>query len=100
MPAALAVAAALSLGDLGVAAFFGSGNLLTLPLLLYERMGAYRMEEAASVALLLSRWCSAFSSPRRDGREIRLLEVADLTLDYPDFHARYTLTVPAGALAA
>jgi thiamine transport system ATP-binding protein len=27
-----------------------------------------------------------------------LLEVADLVLDYPDFHARYTLTVPARAL--
>jgi len=27
-----------------------------------------------------------------------LLEVADLTLDYSDFHARYTLDVPAGAL--
>jgi thiamine transport system ATP-binding protein len=26
-----------------------------------------------------------------------LLEVADLALDYPDFHARYTLTVPAKA---
>jgi thiamine transport system ATP-binding protein len=27
-----------------------------------------------------------------------LLEVADLALDYPDFHARYTLTVPVGAM--
>ncbi len=27
-----------------------------------------------------------------------MLEVADLALDYPDFHARYTLEVPAGAL--
>ena len=27
-----------------------------------------------------------------------MLEVADLALDYPDFHAVYTLTVPAGAL--
>jgi thiamine transport system permease protein len=52
--AALAIATALSLGDLGVAAFFGAGNLETLPLLLYERMGAYRLDEAASVALLLS----------------------------------------------
>jgi thiamine transport system ATP-binding protein len=29
-----------------------------------------------------------------------LLEVDNLTLDYPDFHARYTLTVPSGALCA
>ena len=27
-----------------------------------------------------------------------MLEAADLTLDYPDFHACYTLKVPAGAL--
>jgi thiamine transport system permease protein len=52
--AALAVATALSLGDLGAAAFFGTGNLVTLPLLLHQRLGAYRMDEAASVALLLS----------------------------------------------
>ena len=51
---ALMLATALSLGDLGVAAFFGSGDLLTLPLLLHQRMGAYRMDEAASVALLLA----------------------------------------------
>ncbi len=52
--AAFAVAVALSLGDLGVAAFFGSGAILTLPLLLYQRMGAYRVAESASIALLLS----------------------------------------------
>ena len=52
--AAFAIAAALSLGDLGVAAFFGSGSILTLPLLIYQRMGSYRMAESASVALLLS----------------------------------------------
>jgi thiamine transport system permease protein len=54
LTAAFAVATALSLGDLGVAAFFGSGNILTLPLLLYQRMGAYRMAESASVALFLA----------------------------------------------
>ncbi len=52
--AALAVATALSLGDLGVAAFFGSGTILTLPLLLYERLGNYRLAESASVALFLA----------------------------------------------
>jgi thiamine transport system permease protein len=51
---AFMVAAALSFGDLGVAAFFGGGRIETLPLLLSERMGAYRMAEAASVALLLA----------------------------------------------
>ncbi len=54
LAAALAIAAALSLGDLGVAAFFGSGTILTLPLLLYQRLGSYRTAESASVALLLS----------------------------------------------
>lgn len=51
---ALATAAALSMGDLGVVAFFGGGDLVTLPLLLYQRLGAYRMDEAAAVALLLT----------------------------------------------
>jgi thiamine transport system permease protein len=54
LAAALALATALSLGDLGVAAFFGTGNIVTLPLLLHARMGAYRMDESASVALLLA----------------------------------------------
>jgi thiamine transport system permease protein len=52
--AAFAVTTALSLGDLGVAAFFGSGSILTLPLLLYQRMGSYRVAESASIALLLA----------------------------------------------
>jgi thiamine transport system permease protein len=54
LAAALAVATALSLGDLGVAAFFGTGDIVTLPLLLHARLGAYRMDDAASVALLLA----------------------------------------------
>ena len=29
-----------------------------------------------------------------------MLEVADLALDYPDFHTGYTLMVPAKALCA
>ncbi len=51
---AIAVATALSLGDLGVASFFGTGDLVTLPVLVHRLLGAYRMEEAASVSLLLS----------------------------------------------
>jgi thiamine transport system permease protein len=50
----LTMAVALSLGDLGVAAFFGTGDLVTLPVLLYERLGSYRLSEAASVSLLLT----------------------------------------------
>lgn len=50
---AFVVATALSLGDLGVASFFG-GSVTTLPLLLYQHLGAYRVDEAAAVALLLA----------------------------------------------
>ncbi len=52
--AALALAAALSLGDFGVVALFGGGDLVTLPFLLAERMGGYRQAEAAGIALLLA----------------------------------------------
>jgi thiamine transport system permease protein len=45
---------ALSLGDLGVVALFGSQSLVTLPALLYARLGAYRMEEAEGIAALLA----------------------------------------------
>ena len=51
------MATALSLGDLGVIALFGGRESATLPLLLYQRMGAYRMEEAAAIALLLALLC-------------------------------------------
>ncbi len=51
--AAFALAAALSLGDLGVIAFFGGPDFQTLPFLLYQRLGAYRLDEAAAIALLL-----------------------------------------------
>ncbi|MBU3730988.1 MAG: ABC transporter permease subunit [Beijerinckiaceae bacterium] len=51
---AAALAAALSLGDFGVIAFFGGGDLITLPLMLYQQLGAYRMEEAAGTALFLA----------------------------------------------
>jgi thiamine transport system permease protein len=56
---ALAVAATLSLGDLGVIALFGSQNLATLPLLLYQAMGGFRMGEAAVIATVLSLLCLA-----------------------------------------
>ncbi|BDA86224.1 thiamine/thiamine pyrophosphate ABC transporter permease ThiP [Aureimonas sp. SA4125] len=50
---AFAFALALSLGDLGVAALFGNQDFLTLPLLLYQRMGSYRTADAAGIALIL-----------------------------------------------
>lgn len=52
-----AFAMALSLGDLGAIALFGSQDLTTLPYLLYQRMGSYRTEDAAGLALLLGLVC-------------------------------------------
>lgn len=50
---AMGVAAALSMGDLGVIALFAAPDGPTLPLLVQQLMGAYRMDQAASAALLL-----------------------------------------------
>lgn len=49
---AAGLAAALSVGDLGVVTLFGAQSP-TLPLQTYRLMGAYRMEDAAAAALLL-----------------------------------------------
>lgn len=47
------LAAALSMGDLGVIALFAGERSETLPLLVQRLMGAYRMEAAAGAALVL-----------------------------------------------
>ena len=52
-----AFAMALSLGDLGVIALFGSDALKTLPYLLLERMGSYRTADAAGLALIIASVC-------------------------------------------
>jgi thiamine transport system permease protein len=54
---ALAVSATLAAGDLGAIALFGSERVRTLPLLLYQRMGSYRLEEAAVTAGILLSLC-------------------------------------------
>ncbi|WP_082475482.1 thiamine/thiamine pyrophosphate ABC transporter permease ThiP [Rhizobium sp. Leaf341] len=54
---ALSFAAALSLGDLGAVALFGSQDMITLPFLLFSRMGSYRTTDAAGLALLLGLVC-------------------------------------------
>jgi len=53
----LAFAMALSLGDLGVVALFGSDSVQTLPYLLLARMGSYRTADSAGLALLLGAVC-------------------------------------------
>ena len=54
---ALAFAMALSLGDLGAIALFGSEEVRTLPLLLLQRMSSYRTADAAGLAGLLAVLC-------------------------------------------
>ncbi|MDN2579881.1 thiamine/thiamine pyrophosphate ABC transporter permease [Aquibium sp. ELW1220] len=54
-----AFAMALSLGDLGVIALFGSDAVQTLPYLLFQRMGSYRTADAAGLALILALLCLA-----------------------------------------
>jgi len=50
---AAGLALALSMGDLGVIALFAPVDGATLPLLMYRLMGAYRLDAAAGVALVL-----------------------------------------------
>jgi thiamine transport system permease protein len=51
--AGFALAMALSFGDFGIVALFGGADLRTLPYLLYERLGAYRIGEASAIGLLI-----------------------------------------------
>ncbi|MBR7513052.1 hypothetical protein KC219_23120, partial [Mycobacterium tuberculosis] len=50
-------AMALSLGDLGTIALFGNDSIQTLPFLLLQRMGSYRTQDAAGLALILGVLC-------------------------------------------
>ncbi|MCE7027687.1 thiamine/thiamine pyrophosphate ABC transporter permease ThiP [Jiella avicenniae] len=50
---AFAFSLALSFGDLGAIALFGSSDFVTLPYLLLQRMGSYRTADAAGLALIL-----------------------------------------------
>ena len=59
LASAFAFAMALSLGDLGAIALFGSQDLITLPLLILQRMGSYRTLDAAGLALVLGALCLA-----------------------------------------
>jgi thiamine transport system permease protein len=54
---AMALSMILSLGDLGAIAMFGSQSLTTLPWLLYQQLGSYRLTDAAATALLLLLLC-------------------------------------------
>ncbi|MDX8325634.1 thiamine/thiamine pyrophosphate ABC transporter permease ThiP [Agrobacterium tumefaciens] len=54
---AFSFAMALSLGDLGAVALFGSENFVTLPWLVYSNMGSYRTNDTAGYALILGVVC-------------------------------------------
>jgi thiamine transport system permease protein len=51
---AFAIATALALGDLAAILFFGDGRYVTLPALIYQQMGSYRMQGAMGTALILA----------------------------------------------
>ncbi len=53
----MGLCATLSFGDLGVVALFGTHDAMTLPLLLYHRIGAYQFEAASVTALILALLC-------------------------------------------
>ena len=66
---AAGLVAALSMGDLGVVALFAGEAGVTLPLLVQRLMGAYRMDAAAGVALvLITASFAAFWLLDREGR--------------------------------
>ena len=52
-----ALVAALAMGDLGVIALFGTPDTATLPLLIYQQMGAYLIPQATVTALVLLGLC-------------------------------------------
>ena len=50
---AAGLTAALSMGDLGVIALFGTDEFSTLPWMMYRALGAYRSNDAAMLAAIL-----------------------------------------------
>ncbi len=58
---ALSFAMALSLGDLGAVALFGSSDLVTLPWLVYSTLSSYRTNDADGLALILGAVCLALT---------------------------------------
>ena len=65
---ATSFAMALSLGDLGAVALFGSSDLTTLPWLVYSRLSSYRTHDADGLALLLAILCLGLAALGTAGR--------------------------------
>lgn len=66
---ALSFAMALSLGDLGAVALFGSSDLVTLPWLVYSTLSSYRTNDADGLALILGIVCLALTILGTAGRK-------------------------------
>lgn len=68
---ALSFAMALSLGDLGAVALFGSDSLMTLPWLVYSKLGSYRTNDADGYALILGLVCLLLTITGTAGQGVR-----------------------------
>lgn len=85
MALALAYGTALSLGDFGVIALFGSPGQPTLPVLLYQQLGSYRVAEAAGTGLwLLLLLITVFTSLSRVSRPVAVKAPASLSQLAPE----------------
>lgn len=73
---AFSFACVLSLGDFGVIALFGSEDFRTLPLYLYQQIGAYRSQDGGVTALLLLLLCFGLFSVFEHRAEMRTDERA------------------------
>ena len=109
-----AFAMALSLGDLGVIALFGSDAVKTLPFLLLERMGSYRTADAAGIGAdrggalsridggrrLVRKGARMTNASERRGAAIRLADVtfryADMTMQFDAVFATAGITAVIG----
>ncbi len=69
---AFAFALAISLGDLGAIALYGSRDFTTLPYLLMQRMGSYRSDDAAGLALILGVLCLGLMTLAERGLSARV----------------------------
>ncbi len=69
---ALALSCVVSIGDFGIVAVLGNTHFRTLPIYLYQQMGAYRSQDSAATALLLLLLCFLFFTliERLSGRSI------------------------------
>ncbi len=63
---AFAMSFVLSLSDLAAVLFFGDGHYVTLPALIYQQMGSYRMQGAIGTALVLAAlsWLILFAAEK------------------------------------